>query len=125
MVNNYSLKQKLKDTFVQRWYSEISRTSNSNLYNIFKTNFQRSKYIDVLPIDLCKSLLAFLTRNHRLPIEVGRWRSIPANERLCSNCNTLGDEFHYLFLCPLFDHELKKLIKPYFYRRPNIIKLKE
>jgi hypothetical protein len=120
-----SIKQKLKDTFVQNWYSEISRTSDSNLYKMFKTNFHRSKYVDVLPTDLCKSLLAFLTRNHRLPIEVGRWRSIPANERLCIHCNTLGDEFHYLFLCPLFDQERKKLIKPYFYRRPNIIKLKE
>ena len=48
--------------------------------------------------------IAFLTRNHRLTVEVGRWRSIPSNERKCPHCtDDIGDESlydFYLATCP-------------------------
>jgi hypothetical protein len=117
-----SAKQKLKDIFIQQWQADISRTTNTNIYKLFKHNFKRSKYIDILPQYNCKKLMAFLTRNHRLPIEVGRWRSLQINERKCTLCNELGDEFHYLLVCPQFHIERRKYLREYYYRRPNMIK---
>ena len=41
-------------------------------------------------------LLSFRTSNHRLQIEVDRWRGIAVHERLCTYCNDgIGDEFHF------------------------------
>ena len=72
-------------------------------------------------------LIKFRTSNHSLPIETGRWENVPFDDRKCQLChkNELGDEFHYLFCCTYFETERKRHLKPYFYKRPNIIKLKE
>ena len=72
------------------------------------------------------SLYYYQNSNHKLPIEVGRWEGVPLNERKCLNCYTdIGDEFHYLFKCSHFTNERILYLKPYFYRRPNILKLRE
>ena len=52
-------------------------------------------------------IISFKTRNHKLPVEKGRWNKIEYNRRLCDLCN-------------LKDMR-KQYIKPYFYRRPNIL----
>ena len=117
-----ALKQKLKDIFIQNWNSQVHSTSESNIYKVYKTNFEQGKYISILPTSFCKTFMRFRTRNHRLPIEVGRWRGIPSNQRLCSFCNELGDEFHFLLTCKHFELERKLYLKRYYYIRPNIIK---
>ena len=120
-----AIKQKLTDVYIQKWISQIKVTSESNCYKIFKTHFGQSKYISTLPRSQCKSLIRFRTRNHKLPVEVGRWKSVPLNERLCIYCNELGDEFHYLMSCKHFEDERKQCLKSYFYKRPNIIKFEQ
>lgn len=120
-----ALKQKLNDVFIQNWTSQIQCTSENNIYKVFKTSFEQSKYISILPTALCKLFMRFRTRNHRLPIETGRWSSIPVNQRLCSYCNELGDEFHYLLTCKHFETERKHYLKRYYYTHPNIIKFEQ
>ena len=72
-------------------------------------------------------LIKFRISNHRLPIETGRWENVPFDDRKCQLCHKdeLGDEFHYLFCCNYFETERKRHLKPNFYKRPNIVKLKE
>ena len=53
----------------------------------------------------------FRCRNHNLPIESGCRTNIPRNLRVCELCNDLGDEFHFLFICPRFNEARKKYIK--------------
>ena len=53
----------------------------------------------------------FRCRNHYLPIESGCRTDIPRNLRVCELCNDLGDEFHFLFICPRFSEARKKYIK--------------
>ena len=53
--------------------------------------------------------------SQRLQIEAGRWskpHSTPRNERLilCRFCNKLGDEFHLLFECILYNQLGQELI---------------
>ena len=55
--------------------------------------------------------------SHRLQIEAGRWvrpRRIPVNERKCTICQVVEDEFHFIIECP-----------NYYYRRPSMLKLVE
>ena len=70
--------------------------------------------------------MSYRTRNHRLPVEVGRWQSIPLNERLCSYYKSdIGDEYHYLLVCNNFKKERSKFVKTYYYKRPNTIKFQQ
>ena len=115
-------KQKLIDIFIQNWTTQVQSASESSIYKLYKANFEQSNYMSRLSPFFCKTFLRFRTRNHRLPIEVGRWSGIPRNQRLCSFCNELGDEFHYLMSCKHFESERKKYVKRYYYVHPNIIK---
>ena len=113
------------------WYSQSFTNADwlqkaeSSCYKIYKTHFEQGKYITKLSPYFCKIFMRFRTRNHRLPVEVGRWGSIRRNQRLCSYCNELVDEFHYLFSCNHFEVERKQYLKRYYYVRPNIIKFEK
>lgn len=121
-----AVKQKLKDTYIQKWYSLLDVSSSSNNYKLFKTTFERNAYINILPTNMCKRLFAFRYRNHRFPVEVGRWRSQPYNERKCIYCqNDLGDEYHYFLIFKKFSDARELYIKPYYYTRPNVLKYHE
>ena len=123
---NRSFTQKLKDSYIQEWYSKIDTSSGSNNYRLFKTKFETSSYINCMSKYFCRRFLSFRTRNHRFPVEVGRWYNTRINERKCHLCNNdLGDEYHYLLICPEFESERKKYLKPYYYKRPNVVKYSE
>ena len=55
----------------------------------------------------------------------GRYSSVPRGERICENCSLgqIGDEFHYLFQCPLFENSRKQALKKYFWKHPNVLKM--
>ena len=44
--------------------------------------------------------------NHRLQIEVGRYKrpKILQHLRLCNTCNVVEDETHAIYVCPRFEH---------------------
>ena len=101
-----AFKQKLKDTFLQNWESLLSKSSSGTNYRIFKTEFGISNFFNTLSNRQCKYLTAFRTRNHRMPVETGRWQSRPLNERICTLCMTdVGDEYHYILQCKHFDDD--------------------
>ena len=118
------VKNNLVDQFKQTWTSMIEHSSKGDNYKLFKHDLKFEDYLDVLD-DKDKFLLVkFRTSNHRLPIEVGRWRNIKRENRICNVCigRNLGDEFHYLFECPSLSNERKKYFEPHFINRPNILK---
>jgi hypothetical protein len=70
------VKNNLVDQFKQTWTSMIENSSKGDNYKLFKHDLKFEDYLDVLD-DKDKFLLVkFRTSNHRLPIEVGRWRNI-------------------------------------------------
>ena len=120
------IEQTLLDLYIQDLYSKLNNSSKGNNYSIFRTDICIEKYLLHLPRKSYLSLCKFPTSNHKLPIEVGRWEGVPLNERKCLHCNMdIGHEFHYLFKCSHFTNERTSYLKPYFYRRPNILKLRE
>lgn len=50
-------------------------------------------------------ILSYRTTNHRLSVERGKLGGILKNERICTQCekNNVGDEYHYLFTCSVFE----------------------
>ena len=49
--------------------------------------------------DVGKSIVKFRLGSHKLSIETGRWHRQPREQRLCSTCNTMGDEHHAIYNC--------------------------
>ena len=118
-----SFKQKQKDQYIQTWSSLVDQSLSGTNYCIFKDKFRMNDYIKLLSNKQVKTLTAFRTRNHRLPVEIGRWSSISLSERMCFFCDTeLGDEFHYIFKCPQFSESRSSYIKPFYSRHPNTYK---
>ena len=119
-----SFKQKVKDLYLQSWESLVSKSSGATNYKIFKKKFGLNNYFRLLNNKQCRILTAFRTRNHRLPVETGRWNNTPLNGRICHLCQSeIGDEFHFLLKCDLFKEQRLKFIKPYYRNRPNTYKM--
>ena len=121
-LSSKAANQKLKDLFIQKRTTYIGITSQTNTYRIFKQNFQQSSYIS----SICKLMIKFSTRNHRLPVETGMWQGIPFDRRTCQVCHTeVGDEFYYLFVWPQFKEDRKKYLKHYYFKNPNVYKFND
>ena len=62
-------------------------------------------------------------------VERGQWvkPNVPYNERRCTLCNNpdVQEEFHNTLCCTKFDSLRVKHIKPYYYRRPSMLKFVE
>ena len=118
-----TIQQKLTDLFINKWYSEIEQSSKCNLYRTYKSKFGLEKYLVNTPPNLLFYLVKYRTRNHKLPIENGRWNNIPTNLRICNLCQKdIGDEFHYLLQCTVFSEDRKRFIKKKYFVKPNIYK---
>ena len=112
---------------MQDWNSKSSQSSRALTYFSFKQDYVLERYFILLPRKLYQQLFKIRTSNHKLPIETSRWDDIEISERKCPLCNTndIGDEYHYLLRCPYFEAERNLHLKPYFIRRPNMLKLGE
>jgi hypothetical protein len=118
------VKTRLRDQYLQQWHSFVAESSKSLNYRMYKDSFVFENYLDTLPYHLSNAILKFRCTNHRLPIEKGRFFGIPRDERTCHLCNTnsLGDEFHYLFVCDFFKQERRKYISVRYTSNPNTLK---
>eukprot|EP00884_Botryococcus_braunii_P005510 jgi/Botrbrau1/14960/Bobra.0018s0063.1 len=58
------------------------------------------------PREDCKNPFTSPLGCHDLPIDSGRRQGILRDERICTRCSLgmVGDEFHFLFTCPLLEH---------------------
>lgn len=121
------VKQILQDQHLQTWNSQLDTSSKARNYSLFKVDICCEKYISILSGSMLFTMLKFRTANHKLPVEVGRWNNTELTDRKCNLCqlNDIGDEFHYLLVCPFFNNERKLYVSQYYYRSPNIIKFKE
>ena len=69
-------------------------------------------------------LCRFRISNHRLPIQIDRWRNINRENRVRNLCQSreLGDEYHYLFECTEFNQDRVRLIPPIYRSSPSNVK---
>ena len=123
------IKQNLTDQFLQSWSGQLQLSSKGKNYNLFKDNINFEVYIKMLPKHKYLPILKFRLANHRFAVERGRWKNsqVPHSERKCTKCNLndIGDEFHYLLVCPFFKHKRIQLLPSYYYTNPNVLKFKD
>ena len=105
-VNN--IKCELSDLMHEEWSSTICHKPKLRNYVKFKQDINVEEYVTINISRSQRSLLAQL-RMGILPlnIETGRYLRKTLNERLCLLCNqnTIEDEFHFLFSCPVYNDE--------------------
>ena len=123
---NLAISQRLQDQYIQTWSSLVDSSSSGFNFKLFKDSFECSRYFSLLPNYYSKILIAFRARNHRLPIETGRWNGTPVHEKVCHFChNDIGDEFHYILSCGHFKNERLNHIKVCYRQYPNVLKFKQ
>lgn len=112
-------KIKLRDLFIQRWLSSINECKSCSNYRIFKKDLTLEKYLIYLPLNLKRAFCNFRTTNNRFPVH-----SHINGNNICQLCNigSIGDEFHYLFVCDHFNNTRKVFLPKYYQTRPNCIK---
>jgi len=108
-----SLKNKLRDIFVQEWKGTIQSMSKLQQYCLFKSEFVCEKYLlKIQKNDLLKQFARFRLSSHHLEIEVGRFQGIDRDQRLCRCCNmnVVESEYHFLLCCDNYRHLRLKFI---------------
>ena len=122
-----NIKLKLSDILRQKWWETIQERPVCINYRIFKTDLKLESYILKIPDPYRTALTKFRCGNHRLPVVTGRFNGINRSDRYCTTCNSkkIGDEYHYLFECSVFNNERRKYLKVYFRNRPNTFKMNE
>jgi len=120
--------QRIKDQFLQNWRSRLDLSSRAVFYKHIAC-FRFQPYLDLLNVSKYRISFSRLRLvSHRLCIEVGRWHrpvSIPVNERLCTTCNILEDEYHFVMECQLYVNIRKQRLPAYYWKRPNMFKFTE
>ena len=65
----------------------------------------------------------FRCRNSKIPVvTLGyRDRRIPYEDRICPSCNmgAIGDEFHYIMQCPVFQMQRQRYLETQYLINPN------
>ena len=118
------VKQGFKDIFIQEWHSHLNNDQVYTNYRMFKTSFLQEPYIKLLPTNCAIQMLRFRTTNNPLPVNVLRYEGIPRHDRLCNKCNLndVGDEYHYILICPFFKQKRRELLPKQLTVRPNAMK---
>ena len=109
------VKKKIQSQFDLYWKDEISRKkldengidhNKLRFYSTLKSSFTREPYINNAISRNQRCWISCLrSSSSRLAIELGRYKNIPVESRICSYCSTgeIDDERHILLFCPLFD----------------------
>ena len=120
------MKQRLLDNFIQNWRSRLDLSSRALFYREIAGNFEFKSYLKSITVPkLRESLTKLRMSSHYLAVETGRWHkplSIPFNERKCTICSCLEDEFHFVIKCSLYVDLRKKYIDAYFWKNPSMFK---
>ena len=121
---NSFVKMKLKDNFLQEWYNTVDNNTMYETYKSLKCQFGQENYINVLPKNCIITHIRFRTTNNQLPINTLRFCNVEKELRLCPKCNlqVIGNEYHYILICPHFDTQRRNLIHHKYHNMPTMTK---
>ena len=108
-----TVKQRLKDVFIQEWNTCKSSQNHCSIYNTFKKDWHLEKYLLDMNYFHRKNLAKFRCRSNNLPVNKMRYLHLLEDDSdiYCKLCRDIeiGDEFHYLFKCHFFDEDRKNI----------------
>ena len=100
LMNTYHNKNEVKKHYHELLLNdvnELAQKPDKYKFQLYKQFNPELKPIDTLKLQHKFSRLRL--SSHSMPIETGRWSRIKREERLCTTCNSLGDERHYIYDC--------------------------
>ena len=93
----------------------IKKSNCSNklrTYRLFKNNFTFEPYLYWGSYDKRRLITKFKICSHQLEIERGRYKNIPASQRICKLCNLeVEDEHHFLLERPKSNKIRKEILE--------------
>ncbi len=95
----------LQNRIYDRWDEEILDNKKLSVYAAIKDSYDIDRYTTAInDRHLRKYLTCLRLGCHSLQIEVGRYKNIPREKRMCTLCNSqnIEDECHFLLTCPLY-----------------------
>ena len=123
------IKTTLKEHFFQKWTIEIAESSKCFYYRHFQLKPELQNYLKKMPPNIWIPLVKLRTANHRFPVEIYSWNILyrEKSKRLCSICslNDVGDEYHYIMICPIFSEAREEFLPKYFCKKPSVYKYLE
>lgn len=115
-------RQRIHDTHLQEWHTELGLTSNFRLYKHIKQIFKFEDYLHIYNRTFRIAITKIRLSSHLFFIERGRWNrpKIEANDRKCTVCDIREDEYHCLIECPRFMNERKGCLPVSLRHRPSM-----
>ena len=105
-LDDKTFETEFRSMFKDKFFNEICDSSRLQIYKDLKKKFEIEPYTrpyinEVKYYRYRSAITKFRISAHFLPIEKGRWMSVPRNKRICPLCtgNHVGDEKHYIFHC--------------------------
>ena len=107
------IKNKLTERFVTFWKKRMLNDESMKklrTYMVLKQNFGIESYLDdIYDKSVRKGLSSFRISAHKLRIERGRYFGEKPEDRLCTICNVVEDEIHFLWQCHKYASQRKTL----------------
>ena len=115
---------RIEDVFKQNWRAEVWEKSACVNYRIFKTEHQNEANLLKLEKRHAEVIFKFRCANFPLPVyENQSHTQLRLNSKECPLCHfDVGDEFHFLLVCPALRTERETLLPRYYFTNPNVIK---
>ena len=115
--------EKLTNIYKQDWLSQLAEKNSCITYRTFKNEFNIEKYL-MLPDSADRiNISKFRCRNSKIPVVILGYanRNIPYENRTCSLCNlmVIGDEFHYILQCPVFQLQRQRYLENHYIIEPD------
>ena len=112
-----SIKQRIKDIFVQLWHSDINNSTRLSFYRLFKSSFEMEEDLQKHINTRYQIILSrFRLYSNNLNIETGRYSGQEKDTRKCVMCNmkSVEDDYHFLLVCPKYQELRRKFFKRYY-----------
>ena len=101
--NSYNSHHEIHEEFLLKLKEDIRSSARDNCYK-FEMYLQLNPDLNTSPFiktthPVSDSIIKFRLGSHSFPIETGRWNRTKREDRLCTTCGVLGDEFHVIHRC--------------------------
>ena len=106
LVDQIIAKAALNRNTLQKWINDIQTKPKLRMYKQFKQDIRVADYVKYGKNRAQRSLIArFRSGTLQLNIELGRFRNIALENRLCEECdtNSIEDEVHFLCICNRYE----------------------
>ena len=133
--SKYILKQRVFPLIIKKykdiWKNELFSDSRSGkggnklrTYRLFKDKFGYEAYLNWGNFCQRRLITKFRISCHNLEIEQGRYKNVPADQRICKLCNqNVEDEIHFLLECNSLSQIRKVIIDEIILKYPNLNQL--